>query len=63
MGLAQHTHAESHKTDRENISSNSFLSAFGSALRKLFQFAYSILLAIRNEGMILPMSIHYPVSL
>jgi len=51
IGLAQYTHAELYKTDMENISSNSFLSALGSALRKSFHSANSILLAIRNEGM------------
>ena len=56
-GLAQHTHAELYKTDLENISSNNFLSALGSALRKSFHSAYSMLLAIRNEGIVLPMSI------
>jgi len=62
-GLAQHTHAELYKTDKENISSNTFLSAFGSALRKFFHSAYSILLAIRNDGMVLPMSIYYSKEL
>jgi hypothetical protein len=58
IGLAQHTHAELYKTDMENISSNSFLSDFGSALRKSFHSACSILLAIRNDGMVLPMPIY-----
>ena len=59
MGLAQHTHAELYKADFENILSNSFLSAQGSALRKFFHSPYSILLAMRNDGMVLPMSTHY----
>ena len=58
-GLAEHTHAELYKTDKENMSSNTFLSAFGSALRKFFHSAYSIVLAIRNEGIVLPMSIYF----
>jgi hypothetical protein len=58
-GLAQHTHAELYKTDNENISSNTFLSAFGIALRKFFHSTNVIMLAIRNEGMVLPMSIYY----
>jgi hypothetical protein len=58
IGLAQHTHAELYKTDMENILSNSFLSDFGRALRKFFHSSYSILLAMRNEGMVLPMSIY-----
>jgi hypothetical protein len=58
MGLAQHMHAKLYKTDMENILSNSFLSALGSALWKFFHSAYSILLAMRNDGMVLPMSIY-----
>ena len=58
IGLAQYTHAELYKTDIENISSNNFLSDFGSAFRKSFHSAYSILLAIRNDGIVLPMSIY-----
>jgi len=42
----------------ENISSNNFLSDLESALRKSFHSAYSILLAIRNDGMVLPMFIY-----
>jgi hypothetical protein len=61
-GLAQHTHAELYKTDKENISSNTFLSAVGSALRKFFHSTNSILLAIRNDGMVLPMSICSVIS-
>jgi hypothetical protein len=57
MGLAQHTHAELYKTDLENISSNNFLSDLGSALRKFFHSTYSMLLAIRNDGIVLPMPI------
>ena len=55
IGLAQHTHAELYKADVENILSNCFLSALGRAFRKYFHSAYSTLLAIRNEGMVLPM--------
>ena len=62
MGLAQHTHAELYKTDLENILSNIFLSALGGAIRKFFHSTYSILLAIRNEGMVLPMSIYSVIS-
>jgi hypothetical protein len=56
-GLAEHTHAELYKIDLENISSNNFLSALGRALRKSFHSAYSMLLAIRNDGIVLPKSI------
>jgi hypothetical protein len=63
MGLAQHTHAELYKTDLENISSNTFLSVLGRELRKSFHSAYSMLLAIRNEGIVLPMSIFDQVYL
>ena len=58
-GLAQHTHAELYKADVENISSNSFLSSLGRALLKYFHSVYSILLAMRNEGMVLPMFVYY----
>jgi hypothetical protein len=34
----------------------------GSAIRKFFHSTYSILLAIRNEGMVLPMSIYSVIS-
>jgi hypothetical protein len=61
-GLAQQTHAELYKTDIENILSNIFLSALGSDIRKFFHSTYSILLAIRNEGMVLPMSIYSVIS-
>jgi uncharacterized 2Fe-2S/4Fe-4S cluster protein (DUF4445 family) len=61
-GLAQQMHAELYKTDIENILSNIFLSALGSAIRKFFHSTYSILLAIRNEGMVLPMSIYSVIS-
>ena len=38
------------------------LSALGSALRKSFHSAYSMLLTIRNEGIVLPMSIYSVIS-
>ena len=62
MGLAQHTHAELYIIDLENISSNTFLSALGRELRKSFHSAYSMLLAIRNEGIVLPMFIYSMIS-